>query len=87
LGPPIVGLCHIPLVFVVTRHWGRGIGRQLVESVLRQAAERGFARAQLWTQLDNQRARRLYTGLGFKESGRTKVERGEAILHFERPLP
>jgi ribosomal protein S18 acetylase RimI-like enzyme len=86
-GPPVRGLCHVSMVFVAPDYWGRGIGGRLVDALLTEARSRGYDRAQLWTQSDNARARRLYEGRGFVPSGREKHEFGELIVHFQRALP
>lgn len=86
-GPPVRGLCHVAMVFVAPDYWGRGIGGQLVDALLTQARSRGYDRAQLWTQSDNARARRLYEGRGFTPSGREKDEFGELIVHYRHALP
>ena len=87
LGPPVPGLCHVGLVFVLPQHWGTGIGRMLVDAVLREAADRGYARVQIWTHLDNLRAQRLYVRSGFTPTGREKInDQGEAILQLAQPL-
>ena len=75
-GAPVRGLCHISMVFVAPDYWGRGIGGRLVAALLPEARSRGYDRAQLWTQSDNARARRLYEGRGFVLSGREKDEFG-----------
>lgn len=87
-GPPVPGLCHVSSVYVAPDRWGLGVGRRLVDAVLAEAAARGYDRAQLWTQADNERARRLYVGRGFRASGRCKTDDdlGDRIIHFERPL-
>ena len=85
-GPPVEGLCHISMVFVAPDYWGRGIGGRLVDALLPGARSRGYDRAQLWTQSDNMRARRLYEGRGFVPSGREKYEFGERIVHYQRAL-
>lgn len=86
-GPPIPGLCHIGMIFVVPIHWGQGIGGQLVDAVLAEAQSRGYDRVQLWTHLDNARAQRLYDGRGFSRSGRqTDDDGGERIVHYTRTL-
>lgn len=85
-GPPVVGLCHVSMVFVAPDYWGRGIGGRLVDALLPEARSRGYDRAQLWTQSDNMRARRLYEGRGFVPSGREKYEFGERIVHYQRAL-
>jgi ribosomal protein S18 acetylase RimI-like enzyme len=86
-GPPVDGLCHVSMVFVAPDRWGEGLGGRLVDAVLEEARLLGYERAQLWTQRDNARARRLYEGRSFKPSGREKDEFGERILHYERTLP
>ena len=86
-GPPVRGLCHVSMVFVAPDHWGMGLGGRLVEALLAEARTQGYERAQLWTQADNARARRLYEGRGFRPSGRQKEEYGERIVHYQRALP
>jgi GNAT superfamily N-acetyltransferase len=85
-GPPIEGLCHVSMVFVAPERWGEGLGGRLVDALLEEVSGRGYDRAQLWTQNDNARARRLYEHRGFRPSGREKDELGERIVHFERAL-
>lgn len=86
-GPPVKGLCHVSMVFVAPDYWGRGIGGRLVDALLKEAQSRDYDRAQLWTQSDNARARRLYEGRGFRASGREKEEFGDLIVHLQRALP
>jgi GNAT superfamily N-acetyltransferase len=86
-GPPVAGLCHVAMVFVVPGRWGHGVGGQIVDTLLAAARGRGYARVQLWTHADNRRAERLYVGRGFTASGRRKPDDlGEIIVHFERAL-
>jgi ribosomal protein S18 acetylase RimI-like enzyme len=86
-GPPVAGLCHIAMVFVVPERWGLGIGARIVDALLAGARERAYTHVQLWTQADNTRAQRLYAGRGFRASGRQKIdENDERIVHFERAL-
>ena len=44
---------------------GRGLGRQLAEACVAWADEHGILRLQLMMRADNQRAKALYTSLGF----------------------
>jgi ribosomal protein S18 acetylase RimI-like enzyme len=74
------------MVFVAPQRWGRGVGGRLVDTLLAEAQERGYDRAQLWTQANNPGAQRLYEGRGFRRSGREKDEFGERIVHYERAL-
>ena len=75
------------MVFVAPDRWGEGLGGRLVDALLVEVRSRGYQRAQLWTQADNARARRLYEGRGFKASGREKDGFGERIVHYRRDLP
>ncbi len=82
-GPIIPGLCHISMVAVLPEHWGRGVGKQLLRSLLELGHDRGYERFQLFTHADNIRARRLYEGLGFALTGKTDTSRsGEFIVHY-----
>lgn len=85
-GETIAGLCHVASVYVLPERWGLGLGRVLLEELLRAARRRGYVRAQLWTQADNGRALALYRRLGFALTGREKVDGdlGDRILHLER---
>ena len=86
-GPPVAGLVHISLLSVAPDRWGQHIGRLLVEETINRAVARGFDKAQLWTHADNLRANRLYKAMGFRRSGRVKVDDwGELLVHYRRPL-
>ncbi|MFC1417215.1 GNAT family N-acetyltransferase [Streptacidiphilus cavernicola] len=86
-GPPVPGLLHISLLSVAPDRWGRHVGRRLVEAVLTRGAADGFDEAQLWTHADNLRANRLYKAMGFRRSGRVRVDDwGELLVHYRRPL-
>jgi ribosomal protein S18 acetylase RimI-like enzyme len=85
-GPPVEGLCHVSMVFVAPDRWDEGLGGRLVDTLLEEVREKGFQAAQLWTQTDNARARRLYERRGFMPSGREKDESGERIMHYRRAL-
>jgi ribosomal protein S18 acetylase RimI-like enzyme len=85
-GPPVDGLCHVSMVFVAPDRWGEGLGGRLVDALLEEVRRRGYERAQLWTQMGNARARRLYEGRGFRPSEREKDEFGERIVHYQSVL-
>ena len=74
------------VLFVASDRWGEGLGGRLVVALLEEMTKRGFWGAQLWTQTDNARARRLYEGRGFLPRGREKDESGERIMHYRRVL-
>lgn len=87
-GDPIVGLLHISYVAVAPRCWGKRIAAALIEQVENQAKSDGYQRSQLWAVPTNDRARRLYEGMGFRLSGREMFAEdfGEPIVHYEHLL-
>ena len=52
------------------RFTGFGLGRRMLEVLLRKLREQGFEQAELTVAGGNERARRLYESLGFRECGR-----------------
>jgi ribosomal-protein-alanine N-acetyltransferase len=50
-------------------HWGRGTGTALLNSLLDEAGNRGYAEVLLEVREDNPRARELYSRHGFTEVG------------------
>ncbi|SEL05269.1 GNAT family N-acetyltransferase [Streptacidiphilus jiangxiensis] len=86
-GPPQPGLLHLSLLSVAPDRWGQRVGRRLIERVVAEGRERGFTEAQLWTHADNLRANRLYRVLGFRRTGRVKIDDwGELLVHYRRTL-
>lgn len=84
---PLPGLAHISMVAVRPDRWGQGLGALVLEVARRDARNRGFTRAQLWTHETNRRAQRLYKRLGWVASGRTKIDdHGEPIRHYMSEL-
>jgi len=78
--------CELENVIVSRAARGKGIGSELVESLLREARNRGAARIFLEARESNSAARALYEKCGFKINGRRKshyrdpVE--DALLYF-----
>jgi ribosomal protein S18 acetylase RimI-like enzyme len=84
-GPPVPGLLHISAVSVTPDRWGEHVGRLLMWALFDLAAARGYRRAQLWAHGDNLRANRLYRGLGFRRTGRARIDDwGELVVHYQR---
>jgi ribosomal-protein-alanine N-acetyltransferase len=52
--------------------WGAGIGRELLDAALSEAAARGVAEVYLEVRESNERARRLYESRGFEQVGRRR---------------
>lgn len=63
---------HITNVAVHPDWRGRGLGRTLLEELIRQARQKGVVRMTLEVRQSNQVARHLYRALGFVESGRRR---------------
>jgi carbonic anhydrase len=62
------GICEMKRLFVRDAFRGKGIGRQLIEFVIREAAEMGYARMRLDTLPPKMNdAIKLYRSIGFKE--------------------
>jgi len=79
-GPVVPGLMHLSMIAVDPAHWGKGIGKALTEHGVHRAQRLGYDAIQLWTHVSNTRAQRLYTSVGFQETGREKTDdRGERI--------
>ena len=76
---------HILNVAVRREARGSGVGRILVETVMRECLERGAAFISLEVRPSNVSAIRLYAALGFIETGRRKkyYENGEDALLME----
>lgn len=63
--------CVLVAMWVDPRARGRGVGEQLVATVLDSAASRGLSRVVLEVAHENAPARRLYERMGFTPTGRT----------------
>ena len=53
-------------IYFLPEYWGKGYGRKLLESVLRELRQQGFNDVFLWVLEENIRARRFYESFGFK---------------------
>ena len=63
------GQADILTIAVATSRWGQGIGSDLLELLLAEAARRGSTEVFLEVRADNARAQRLYEWWGFAEVG------------------
>jgi ribosomal protein S18 acetylase RimI-like enzyme len=86
-GDPERGLCHIAMVFVAPDRWSQGIGTCLLDALFAEARARGFDRAQLWADADNDRSQALFERTGLRRSGREKLDdTGTPSVHYARAL-
>jgi RimJ/RimL family protein N-acetyltransferase len=60
-------------LYVVPEAWGSGLGRDLHDHALSLVADLGSRRCHLWVLEHNERARRFYERLGWRENGDTRV--------------
>ena len=62
-------------------HWGKGIGRWMVNQSLAEASRLGLTRIYLKVIIHNERAIRLYRAMGFSEA-----KREQALVWMERSV-
>jgi GNAT superfamily N-acetyltransferase len=60
-------------LYVLPASWGGGVGRALHDEVLDRLRAAGSTRCHLWVLEHNDRARRFYERLGWRENGDTRV--------------
>jgi ribosomal protein S18 acetylase RimI-like enzyme len=73
-------------LFVDPSSWGRGIGRGLLARAVEAMRERGFGVAELSTQVANARARGLYEGAGWRDTGRRHLHERDGLELAEYEL-
>jgi GNAT superfamily N-acetyltransferase len=60
-------------LYVIPEEWGSGLGRALHDHALSLVADLGSQKCHLWVLEHNERARRFYERLGWRENGDTRV--------------
>ncbi|HEV3408543.1 MAG TPA: GNAT family N-acetyltransferase [Gaiellaceae bacterium] len=75
---------YLEELYVVPERRGRGFGRALLEAAMEYARERGAARIDLNTSVDDVAARALYERSGF--TNREGGPDGPVMLYYEREL-
>lgn len=77
---------EIKRLYVRASSRGRGLGRELVETALRWARERGARRMDLWTDTRFTLAHRLYESLGFRRGGERRLHDVNHSVEYEYTL-
>ena len=57
-------------IYLQPSHWGRGIGRALLERAEDSMLSSGFTQAILWVMEGNERAEHFYRAAGWERDGR-----------------
>ena len=79
--------CHLSNLFVEPERWGQGLGRGLLEQAVAELRRRCCPTGTLSTHTANERARRIYERLGWRDTGRRRLNReGEEMAEYELPL-
>jgi GNAT superfamily N-acetyltransferase len=77
-------------MYVNPSHWGRGIGRLLIEQARSNLCETGYVEALLWVLDGNERARRFYVADGWAPDGSRREEDvwgvRVTVNRYRRPL-
>jgi ribosomal protein S18 acetylase RimI-like enzyme len=76
-GDPASQTGEVYTINVDPDHWGRGIGRMLLDAGVDHLRASGFAEAMLWVVPGNVRARRFYEAAGWGHDG---VDRRQNVL-------
>jgi ribosomal protein S18 acetylase RimI-like enzyme len=80
------GLAEAKRLYVIAEYRGRGIGRQLMERLLRETQEIGYRAVRLDTLPQMQAARRLYKALGFRRIAAYYHNPIAGTVYMERSL-
>ena len=70
-------------IYVLAEHWGRGVGRRLMNAALDSLRQTGFNEATLWVLDGNERARRFYEAGGWSLDGATKQDERDGFVLSE----
>ena len=80
------GVCEMKRLYVSPRIRGRGIGRCLVEAIIKQAAMMGYSRLRLDSIPSMKEAQALYESIGFYEIPAYRHNPNEGTKYYEIAL-
>lgn len=67
------GAGELYAIYLDHSHWGKGIGRELMDDAVSHLNDDGFASITLWVLQENTQARTFYEKAGFNPDGVSKV--------------
>ncbi len=73
---------ELRLLYVHPSRWRLGVGRALIDAVLRELRLRGATSAVVWTFSNNKRARAFYESLGWSLDGREGDSEGVPTVQY-----
>jgi GNAT superfamily N-acetyltransferase len=78
----------LKILMVLPRYWGLGLGSGLISWAIESRRVAGQSNMLLWTQVDNDRAQRLYERHGFQQLTDTKIHErtGEPMVRYRLDL-
>ena len=81
----LAGKAELICIHSLPENWHRGYGSRMMDRVLQDIREAGYAEAVLWVFRDNLRARAFYEAKGFSPTGLTKPAFDtEEVLYAKR---
>jgi GNAT superfamily N-acetyltransferase len=85
-GDDIPGLAHLSRMFVLPERWGHGIGGRLLTRGVDEMRRRGYEEAQLFTPVENARARGFYEHHGWRVGSATRPWQGLMLIQYHLSL-
>ncbi|MCA1656388.1 MAG: GNAT family N-acetyltransferase, partial [Actinobacteria bacterium] len=87
-GELVPGAARLTQLFVLERHWGSGLAKELHDLIVDGMRERGFTKGCLWAAAGQARARAFYEREGWRTSGRLDAdnELGLELVEYELEL-
>jgi len=80
------GYAELYCIHSLQDHWRRGFGSRMMERVLEDMKNAGYARVMLWVFAENTRARAFYEAHGFADTGKIKPGIEPAEICYVREL-
>ena len=80
------GYAELICLHSLQKHWRKGYGSKMMETVLRDVADAGYSKLMLWVFEDNIRARSFYEAQDFTSTGKTKLNLEQTEMCYEKLL-